>query len=209
MSEPGRSGSGGAVKKHCQYYDKLQFLLSTLRKRKIKVNITPEVNESDLNPSTSTTSSELGSFPTETPKNKRRNRHHKGINYTLFIARFPFMENGPTYTEINMVFAECWWWARALECIKQANSVLQQLIPARPSSPEDVSGFCAMLKHDHRQIPHQTRKKLMHSINDLELNAVDDAAKPAAPPAPQTALQAPPPALQAPPARQTKSKSPR
>ena len=49
----------------------------------------------------------------------------------------------------------------------------------------------------------------MHSINGLVLNAVDDAAKPAAPPAPQTALQAPPPALQAPPARQTKSKSPR
>ena len=97
-----------------------------------------------------------------------------------------------------------------MECIKQANSVLQQPIPARPSSPEDdVSGFCAMLKYDLRQIPHQARKRLMHSINGLVLNAVDDAAKPAAPPAPQTALQAPPPALQAPPARQTKSKSPR
>ena len=77
-----------------------------------------------------------------------------------------------------------------MECIKQASSVLQQLIPARPSIPEDVSGFCAMLKYDHRQIPHQSRKKLMHSTNDLELNAVDDAAKPAAP-APKVALQAP------------------
>ena len=50
----------------------------------------------------------------------------------------------------------------------------------------------------------------MHSINGLVLNAVDDAAKPAAPPAPQVALQAPPApqvALQAPPARQTQSTS--
>ena len=39
----------------------------------------------------------------------------------------------------------------------------------------------------------------MHSINGLVLNAVDDAAKPAAP-APQVALQAPP-------ARQTQSAS--
>ena len=107
-----------------------------------------------------------------------------------------------------------------MECIKQANSVLQQPIPARPSSPEDdVSGFCAMLKYDLRQIPHQARKRLMHSINGLVLNAVDDAAKPAAPapqvalqapPAPQVALQAPPApqvALQALPARQTQSAS--
>ena len=109
VSEPGPSGSGGAEKKHCQYYDELQFLLPTLRKRKTKDNITPEVDESDLNPSTSTTSNELSSSPTETPKNKKRNnRYYICINCTLFTAIFLFMQNGPTYTVINMVFAASW-----------------------------------------------------------------------------------------------------
>ena len=72
VSEPGPSGSGGAEKKHCQYYGELQFLLPTLRKRKTKDNITPEVDESDLNPSTSTTSNEPSSSPTETPKKKKK-----------------------------------------------------------------------------------------------------------------------------------------
>ena len=72
VSEPGPNGSGGAEKKRCQCYDELQFLLPTLRKRKTKDNITPEVDESDLNPSTSTTCNEPSSSPTETPKNKKK-----------------------------------------------------------------------------------------------------------------------------------------
>ena len=67
-----QAAQGVQKKKRCQYYDELQFLLPTLRKRKTKDNITPEVDESDLNPSTSTTSNELSSSPTETPKNKKK-----------------------------------------------------------------------------------------------------------------------------------------
>ena len=70
VSEPGPSGSGGAVEKRCQYYDLLQILLSKLGKRGTKDY---EEDESDTNPytSTSTTSNKLSSSPTETPKNRK------------------------------------------------------------------------------------------------------------------------------------------
>ena len=45
---------------------------------------------------------------------KEANMYHISINCTPFIAIFLlFMQNGPSYTVINMVVAASWWWAWA------------------------------------------------------------------------------------------------
>ena len=71
--------------------------------------------------------------------------------------------NSPTPNENELV-----------DCMKKAASFLSQPPPKRAESPDDdVGGFCKMLKHDLRTMEYGKRRRLMHEISGMVLDAME------------------------------------